>query len=165
MGNYSIRLEGDTQRMLRKMRSIADVDKKKLNATLGEDILNATRDRFKKGLGPDRKKWKTSIRAAESGGKTLVKTSQLLNSLNVKSDASGFAVGTNVKYGATHQFGEKGRTIRAKQSKGLKFKINGRWITKKEVRIKIPARPYLGFSDDDQREMKATAEEFFSRED
>lgn len=165
MSDYSIRLEGDVTRLLRKMRSLADVDKKKLNATLAEDTRNATLDRFKHSRGPDGKRWKTSVRASSSGGKTLIQSAQLRNSIKTKSDATGFAVGTNVKHGATHQFGEKGRTIRAKTAKALRFQAGGQWVTKKAVRYKVVARPYLGFSDDDQQEMKRTVEDFFSRED
>jgi len=164
VSDYSIRLEGDSQAMLRKIRSFADVDKKKLHATLAADTRDATLDRFKQSRGPDGKKWKTSIRAASGSGKTLIKTAQLRNSIKTKSDASGFAVGTNVKHAATHQFGEKGRTIRAKKAKYLHFKGGDGWAKVKKVKIKIDARPYLGFSEDDQKEMKATVEDFMSRE-
>ena len=94
-----------------------------------------------------------------------MKTAQLRNSIHSYSDASGFAVGTNVKYAATHQFGEPGRTIRARRKKALRFQINGRWVSKKQVRVSIPARPFLGLSEDDMREMKATVEDFIGRED
>ena len=109
--------------------------------------------------------WKTSIRAAQEGGKTLIQSAQLRNSIHDKSDASGFAVGTNVKYAATHQFGEPGRTIRARKKKALRFQVGGKWVTKKQVRITIPARPFLGLSEDDMQEMKATVEEFIQKED
>ena len=80
-------------------------------------------------------------------------------------DASGFAVGTNVKHAATHQFGDKGRTIRAKRAKNLRFQVGGQWISKKKVKVNIPARPFLGLSDEDMQEIKATTEEFIGRDD
>ena len=95
----------------------------------------------------------------------MIQTAQLRNSIHARSDASGFAVGTNVKHAATHQFGEPGRTIRARRKKALRFQVNGRWVSKKKVRIAIPARPFLGLSEEDMREMKATVEEFVGRED
>ena len=107
----------------------------------------------------------TSIRAAQEGGKTLIQSAQLRNSIHAKSDTSGFALGTNVKYAATHQFGEPGRTIRARKKKALRFQVGGKWVTKKQVRITIPARPFLGLSEDDMQEMKATVEEFIQKED
>lgn len=78
---------------------------------------------------------------------------------------TGFAVGTNVKHAATHQFGEPGRTIRARRKKALRFQVGGKWVSKKQVRIRIPARPFLGLSDDDMQEIKATVEDFIAEED
>ena len=162
---YSIRLDGDTRAMLRKIRSFAELDKKKINAAIGEGVRESILERFKKGKDPDGKSWKTSIRAATEGGRTLVQTAQLRNSIRTKSDASGFAVGTNAKHAATHQFGEQGRTIRARRAKSLRFQIGGQWVSKKKVKINIPARPYLGLSDDDMQEIKGTIEDFIARED
>lgn len=166
MADYSIRLEGDTRRLLKKVRSFAEADKKKINTVLGSVTRESTLERFKRGKDPEGKKWKTSIRAAAEGGRTLIKTAQLRNSIRTKSDASGFAVGTNVKYAATHQFGDPGRTIQAKKAKSLRFQArDGRWVSKKKVTVTIPARPYLGLSDDDMREIKATVEDFMGGED
>ena len=154
---YSIRLQGDTAALLRKMRRYSELDRKGLNTALAEGVRESTLERFKQGRGPDGKRWKTSIRAAETGGKTLIDSSQLRN--------SGFAVGTNVKHAATHQFGDKGRTIRAKRAKNLRFQVGGQWISKKKVKVNIPARPFLGLSDEDMQEIKATTEEFIGRDD
>ena len=151
--------------LLRKMKFYPEIDKKSLNAALAETARESTLERFRQSQGPDGKKWKTSIRAASTGGKTLVDSAQLRNSIRSYSDEKGFAVGTNVKHGATHQFGEKGRTIRAKTTRGLRFQVGGRWITKKQVKVKIPARPFLGLSSKDMAEIKATVEDFIGGED
>ena len=162
---YSIRIEGDTAALLRKMRRYSELDRKKLNAALGEGVRESTLERFKQSRAPDGKRWKTSIRAATSGGKTLIDSSQLRNSIKVTADASGFAVGTNVKHAATHQFGDQGRTIRAKRAKNLRFQVGGKWVSKKQVKVNIPARPFLGLSDEDMQEIKATTEDFVGRDD
>ena len=162
---YSIRIEGDTRAMLRKIRSFSEIDKKSINAALAEGVRESTLERFKQSKGPDGKKWKTSIRASSENGKTLIQSSQLRNSINSVSDATGFAVGTNAKHAATHQFGEPGRTIRARKKKALRFMVDGKWVSKKQVRIRIPARPFLGLSDEDMREIKATVEDFIAQED
>lgn len=162
---YNIRLEGDTRRLLKKIKSFAEVDKKKINATIGSAMRSSTLDRFKRSKDPEGKKWKTSIRAASEGGKTLIKTAQLRNSIHTKSDTSGFAIGTNLKYAATHQFGEQGRTIRAKKAKALRFQMGGQWVSKKKVKVNIPARPFLGLSDEDMQEIKGTIEDFIAKED
>ena len=71
-------------------------------------------------------------------GKTLIDSSQLRNSIQVTADASGFAVGTNAKHAATHQFGDQGRTIRARKAKNLRFQVGGQWVSKKQVKVNIP---------------------------
>lgn len=132
---------------------------------LGEGVRESTPERFKEGRAPDGRRWKTSIRAATTGGKTLIDSSQLRNSIQVTADASGFAVGTNAKHAATHQFGDQGRTIRARKAKNLRFQVGGQWVSKKQVKVNIPARPFLGLSDEDMQEIKATTEEFIGRDD
>jgi phage virion morphogenesis protein len=161
---YSIRLEGDTRRFLKKIKGFSEIDKKKINAVIGSAMRGSTLERFKRGKDPTGKRWQTSIRAAEDGGKTLIRSAQLRNSVRAKSDDSGFAIGTNLKYAATHQFGEKGRTIRAKRAKALRFQVGGRWVSKQKVKVSIPARPYLGLSDEDMQEIKGTIEDFIARE-
>jgi phage gpG-like protein len=162
---YDIRLDGDTQAILRRIRHFSEIDRRGINAALAEGVRESTLERFRQSKAPDGRRWRTSIRAAQEGGRTLIQTAQLRNSIHARSDASGFAVGTNVKHAATHQFGEPGRTIRARRKKALRFQVNGRWVSKKKVRIAIPARPFLGLSEEDMREMKATVEEFVGRED
>lgn len=161
---YSIRLDGDTRALLRKMRGFAELDKKNLNTALAEGVRESTLERFKQSKDPTGRRWKTSIRAATEGGKTLIQSSQLRNSIKSTADASGFAVGTNVKHAATHQYGEPGRTIRARKKKALRFQVGGKWVSKKEVKVTIPARPFLGLSDEDMREIKGTVEDFVGKE-
>lgn len=160
MAGTSIRLDGDVSAFLRKMRTYSELDRKNLNAALAETARESTLERFRQSKGPDGKRWKISIRAATVGGKTLIDTAQLRNSIKSYSDEKGFAVGTNTKHAATHQFGEPGRTIRAKTRKGLRFQVDGCWVTKKQVKVKIPARPFLGLSNEDMQEIKATVEDF-----
>lgn len=162
---YDIRLDGDTRAMLRRIRSMAELDRRRINAALAEGVRESTLERFRQSMGPDGRRWRTSIRAAQGGGQTLVDTAQLRNSIHARSNASGFAVGTNVKHAATHQFGEPGRTIRARRKKVLRFQVGGRWVSKKKVRITIPARPFLGLSEEDMREIRATVEDFIGRQD
>lgn len=158
---YDIRLEGDTQALLRKLRGISELDRRAISADLAEVVGSSTIERFRHSKAPDGQRWEPSQRALLEGGKTLVKTAQLRNSIHAKADASGFAVGTNVKYAATHQFGEPGRTIRARTKKALRFQAGGRWVSKKQVRVTIPARPFLGLSEEDKREIRETVEDFF----
>ncbi|WP_270815173.1 phage virion morphogenesis protein [Hungatella effluvii] len=165
---YSIRLEGDIRGLLRKMKAFADLDKKRINAVLAEAVRTSTLERFKTEKDPEGKKWTPSVRSRQEGGKTLTKSGIMKNSIRSSAAPSGFTVGTNVIYASTHQLGEKGRriTIRAKTPKGLVFKIGDRWIRKRQVtiKIKIPARPFLGLSEDDMLEIKGTLEDFLSED-
>lgn len=164
----SIRLDGDTSKLISKLKKLSEIDKKGVNLALAEGVRAGTKERFREQKAPDGKKWKKSIRAAQEGGVTLTKSAGLKNSIKSTATSAGFAVGTNKIYAATHQLGEKGRkvTIRAKTQKGLVFKIGGKWVRKHQVsvNIKIPARPFLGISEDDRKDIKATMERMMLEE-
>ncbi|MEF2965665.1 phage virion morphogenesis protein [Paenibacillus sp. M1] len=165
---FSIRMEGDVRRLMKRLRQLEEVDIRGVGRVLAEAMRTSTRERFKEEKGPDGKGWQSSIRASQNGGTTLTDTAGLKNSIKSSVSASGFAVGTNKIYARTHQFGEKGRevTIRAKTSKGLVFRIGERWIRKQQVKvtIKIPARPFLGISEEDMLEIKGTLEDALAEE-
>lgn len=168
MASGTIVLEGDTRRLLKKLQHLADLPKKNINAALGEAMRTSTMERFKQEKDPEGKRWVRSIRAQREGGVTLTKSSRLKTSIKSQGSAEGFAVGTNTIYARTHQLGEDGRkiTIKAKTSRGLTFKIGDKWIRKKQVtvKIKIPKRPFLGLSDEDQKEIRATIEDALREE-
>lgn len=164
MSGTSIQINGDVSALLQRVRDYSEIDKKNLNAALAETVRESTLDRFRQSRSPKGKKWETSVRATSTGGKTLIDTSQLRNSIKSYYDEKGFAVGTNIKHAATHQFGEPGRTIRAKNKKALRFQVGGQWIMRKRVKVKIPARPFLGLSSEDMEEIKATVEDFIGDE-
>lgn len=161
----SIRLDGDTRKLLRRLKHLSDIDKKGINSVLASSMRTSTRERFKEEKSPEGKKWIPSIRAVDQAGVTLSKTSRLKNSIRCYSSSIGFAVGTNTIYARTHQYGDKGRIIRAKTPKGLTFKNKkGNWIRKEQVTVNIPERPFLGYSEEDFAEIKATIEEAIREE-
>ena len=47
MAMYSIRLDGDTRAMLRRIRSFSEIDKQGINAALAEGARESTLERFK----------------------------------------------------------------------------------------------------------------------
>ena len=63
----------------------------------------------------------------------------------------------------THQFGAKNRRIKAKNCKALKFKIGKKWISSKEVVVNIPARPFLGISEEDKEDIKDILNDYVER--
>jgi phage virion morphogenesis protein len=129
----------------------------RLNKNIGEYMVDATKERFRTGKAPDGTTWPKSGRAKESGGQTMMATRRLYNSITYRATMEGVAVGTNVIYASTHQpeNGAAETVIKAKNAKYLKFKVAGRFVTKKEVRI--PARPFLGINDDDVAEIAEIA--------
>lgn len=120
-------------------------DTQQLAVNIGEALVSGTQDRFERGEAPDGSKWKASQR----GGQTLVDTARLKNSIGYEASPDMVAVGTSVEYAAAHQFGA---TIEAK-GKNLKFKVGGKWVSKKSVTI--PPRPFIGISAEDEEEAKA----------
>ncbi|MEA4892643.1 MAG: phage virion morphogenesis protein [Peptococcaceae bacterium] len=161
MGDYSIRLEGDVRDLRKKLGrlQLSGAEKTSLNLALAETLRESTMTRFDTGTGPDGRKWKKSIRAEAEGGQTLVNTADLKNSIHAMASDTAAAVGTNKKYARTHQFGDS-RTIRTKRKKSLAFRIGGKWIVRKQVHVTIPARPFLGITDEDMTEIRATVAEF-----
>lgn len=157
MSSINVRVEGDLKRLLKRLKDLESVDVRGVNMALAESLRTSTMERFRTEKDPDGKKWKTSIRAREEGGKTLTKSAKLKTSIHSTASASGFAIGTNDIRAATLQFGDS-RTIRPRRGPVLRFQVDGRWISAKEVHIKIPARPFLGISEDDDKEIKKTLE-------
>lgn len=130
-----------------------------LHAEIGASLLASTQQRFQDGKAPDGGPWPASVRALLTGGKTLVDTAFLSRSITHQADPQAARVGTNAIYAAIHQ---TGGTIRAKTAKGLRFRPAGGdgLVVVKSVRI--PARPFLGVSAEDEREVIAIAEEFIA---
>jgi phage virion morphogenesis protein len=129
-------------------------DTQRLAVSIGEALVSGTRDRFERGEAPDGSKWPASKR----GGQTLVDTGQLKDSIGYEASPALVVVGTSAEYAATHQFGAH---IEAKNAKTLKFKVNGKWVSKKSV--DIPARPFVGLSDEDIAEAKGCVLDHIAR--
>lgn len=114
-------------------------------AALGE---SATRLRFRTQIGPDGLRWKPSLRAMVSGGRTLTKDGHLSGSINASAGPDFAEWGVNRIYAAIHQFGG---VIRAKAG-ALKFALPGGGFAVVKA-VTMPARPYLGVNDDDRRDI------------
>lgn len=153
---------------------------------MGRVLKTGAQLRFRTATGPDGKAWEKSWRAKTEGGQTLSLTRRLRNSLSYQATESSVAVGTNVVYAAIHQFGGVIRAkagpflsipvtpaaraagsprnmtgLHVVQSvKGQFMLVNEKgvvqYLLKKQVTI--PARPFLGMSDGDQKELLSIAE-------
>jgi len=141
---------------------------------------SSTRARFKNQVGPDGKKWTPSKRVKQGKGTmTLVHTARLLRSIAHRHDSNSAEWGTNVVYAGIHNFG--GEIKRAAFSSWLRLRTNasGRLLRQRDHErlavfakathkravtrrytvdahtIKMPARPFLGINEADQREIGA----------
>jgi len=112
---------------------------------IGDTLVKSVRQNFISGGRPP---WKKS-----SGKKTLVGLGMrggLMGSIHYQIDGNTVTVMPDKRpYAAIHQFGG---TIKAKNAKNLKFKVNGQWVSKKQV--VIPARPYMLIQKEDEARIK-----------
>jgi phage virion morphogenesis protein len=114
--------------------------------SIGMGLEASITERFNEtSVAPSGAPWTPSIAAREEGRRTLINSGNLRDSITHRAGRDEVEVGSNVIYAAIHQFGG---TIKAKTSKGLRFKIGDRFVTKNEVTI--PARPFLGVSESDR---------------
>lgn len=115
-------------------------------AALGE---NSTRLRFRTQIAPDGSTWKPSLRAQITGGRTLTQDGHLSGSLSARHGRDFAEWGVNRIYAAIHQFGG---VIRPKTAKALRFQLAGGGFAVVQS-VTMPARPYLGLSDDDRSDV------------
>lgn len=158
MSSISVRVDGEVDALLARLEHMSGIDKAGVMNAIAEGLRTSTVERFASEESPEGTKWKPSVRASRQGGKTLTNSVGLKNSIKAQADGAGAAIGTNLVYAATHQFGDE-RTIRAKKSRYLRFQIGDRWVSVPSVRISIPARPFLGISKEDEEEIKAILDE------
>lgn len=157
-----------------------------LTAAFAAAMLQSTQRRFERETGPDGVKWKslasrTSMRKVRGGRRgtanILRVTTRLYSSLVAASSDTSAEVGTNAVYARIHQLGGEIQHYARSQSMSLK-KIRTRYrfvrpgtkgaqerkVTIGEHSVTIPARPYLGFSEEDRANLLAIGEEWLVRE-
>lgn len=151
MAGVAIRIDFDDEDVRRALAGLKDAaaDLEPAMDEIGGYLTAATQRRFERGAGPDGKAWPPSIRARATGGRTLLDSGRLANSITWRAGRNSVEVGTNVIYAAIHQLGG---TIRAKTEKGLTFRIPGVGFRRK-ASVTIPARPFLGVDRGDRREI------------
>lgn len=131
---------------INRLRAVAG-DNSPIWREIGQIMYDGTMERFDREVGPDDKPWQKSWRAKLQGGKTLQSTGRLRDSIQLVVQGKKISIKTNVKYAPVMQFGA---VIRAKSGKYLTFKTaTGGWA--KLQSVKIPARPFLGLSKDDEQ--------------
>ena len=107
---------------------------------VGETLLNATRDRFRRQTAPDGSPWAAlspayAARKKRNRTKILTLYGHLRGTLVKQADQDSLRIGTPLVYGATHQFG----------------------------RGAIPARPFLGLSTDDRQALLDALNDYLTK--
>lgn len=127
--------------LVRRLRDTAPV----LDDIAGH-LETSTDQRFEEGRAPGGSPWPASLRARLTGGRTLVDTARLRQSITSTTGPDWAEVGSNVRYAAIHQHGGE---IRPRSAPALAFRLTGgRWVRAKKVTI--PARPFLGIDGEDE---------------
>lgn len=116
-------------------------DTQALMESVGEALRSGTIERFDAEEDPQGKKWKPSARAMAGGSKTLDKESHLKDSIDYATTSDKVMVGSNLPYARIHQLGGK---------------------TGKGHKVDMPARPYLGVSEEDMDEVRETMADFLA---
>lgn len=109
---------------------------------LGAKMLEQNRDRLDNlKQGPDGKdwpEWSDKYKANNPKGTLLEKSRQLLDSLEIEQGPDAVSVGSDLLYAVVHLLGSEKRNI--------------------------PARPFLGFSDENMEELTQIATDFLASE-
>lgn len=146
MAGAAIRLHGLKQALsaldrTRKGHPIPDI--------IGQVMVSGVKQNFVKGEDPDTGKRWDALKGRS--GQPLRDKGRLMRSIHAEKSGRGYnakvSVGTNVKYAATHQFGDPNRV--PKKAPRLIFKIFG--VTVAALKVSIPMRRYLPLTDKGMR--------------
>ena len=116
-------------------------DTQALMESVGDVLVSGTLKRFQDEEDPTGKKWPKSKRAAKKDGQTLTDTALLRRSVDYAATSDKVMVGSNLPYARIHQKGGK---------------------TGKGHKVDMPARPYLGVSEEDMDEVRETVADFLA---
>jgi phage virion morphogenesis protein len=161
----------DSEATLRRLQGVAArlADTRPLTRMLAGIMHRAVEDNFEQQGRP---RWPNLAAATIAGrtkqgtwpGKILQRTGSLAASITQESGAGFARVGTNKVYAAIQQFGgtTRAHVIRPRSKRALAF--GG--IVVREVHhpgSRIPARPFLALTADDERDLISAAEQFVIR--
>ena len=154
---YTIQSE-EVQRAFKQLERAVKNTKPIMNA-VGTALVEGTHQRFEREVGPDGVAWASlnSGYAAGKRGPGILRESGmrggLMGSITRKASKDTVEVGTNKVYAAIHQFGG---TISSKSGGYLSFAIGGQFVRVRSVTIK--ARPFIGISQEDERNVAEVVE-------
>lgn len=137
--------------------------------SMGEALTLSTEGRFDSQTDPTGNKWqdvKPRTRKRKKHPKILTESGDLRGSIHPQVDGDTLMIGTPSKYGAIHQLGgtikQEGIVVHLKgKGRETRFAKKGEGDREMKVNrtINMPARPYLGVSKADEKELVAIAED------
>ena len=123
------------------------VDQSELMDSVGRLLVTGANQRIgTTNLAPSGVAWPKSRRAEDDGGKTLFEGGELNRSIASAAGAQQVEVGSNAPYAAVHQLGAAVGSLgfwAGSDKNGRQMSVLSPWGD-------IPARPYLGVSDEDE---------------
>ena len=132
------------EKALNAIDGVEHLEQGELLDALGRLFQESTRERIEvTKTSPDGASWEPN----RQGSSTLHDSGNLAASIDYEVGGSSVTVGTGLIYAAIHQFGG---TIRPKSADRLVFQVGNQLVF--ATKVTIPARPYLGVSDDDADE-------------
>lgn len=172
MADWSIQVESAPVREVLRRLADAGGDLRRPLDAAGASYVAATQRRFEAEAGPGGVAWprfaaSTLVRlkgTKRSAPKLLRDTSRLYRSIVHRVEADAVVIGTNVAYAPAHQFGAA-MTVRAHSRKvafrqtsaGPRFagarhkRVTLKPVTWGETTRNLPARPFLGHDEADER--------------
>lgn len=147
MSGISITIDAaDLDGIFKKLRPIFDFDAEELMTAIAARGDKQTRERIEQEkTAPDGTPWKPNIE-----GTSILQRSgtNLLYQSAFRASADEAEWGNTWEYAHVHQ---DGAVIVPKEKDALSFKIGGKYVTAQKVTI--PARPFLGISAENEREI------------
>lgn len=131
--------------------------------SIGGELSDRTVRRMEQGVDPDGIRWESYAALNplyEMDKRTdhiLIESGDLRDSIHPEVEGSALLVGTNLIYGAIHQFGG---LIQPRNALQLSFVMGGELFHVDNVHV--PARPYLGLGVGDEAAIIDRLDEFLS---
>ncbi len=173
--------KAELERLSALMAEQAARDTSGLMRRLGEYLLESTQRRFKDQVKPNGEKWKElderyARRKKRNKDTVLTLRGYLRSYIHYQvTGGDSVEVGSNQKYAAIHQFGgeidmpERQATVRYRSVAGKVLfagkkhkRATERAVTVPVHFVKIPARPFLGLSAEDDREISRIIREWLA---
>lgn len=169
MSGVRVELAVDDQALRRGLTDLAarGKDLRVPLRSIGEMMLRSTDERFSKERDPEGQPWAPLMPATlahKRNTRILTEAGNLRGSINYRVSNDQLEVGTPSIYGAIHQLGgeihqaartqvmavnKKGRFQSKKASGRARKVVQIRYANLQARTIRMPARPYLGFSRED----------------